>query len=45
VLAFLAAHAPEAEGAWLRAHGGGARLAYFDYDWSVNDIARAGAGG
>ena len=39
VLAVVAAHAPEAERAWLRERGSKARIAYFDYDWRLNDTA------
>jgi hypothetical protein len=44
VLALLAAHAPPAEREWLRSRGDDLRLAWLDYDWSLNDLARAGAG-
>ena len=38
VLPFVAPHLPEATRAWLTQHGGRARLEFFDYDWSLNDL-------
>lgn len=40
VRAWLAPRLPEKEGAWLTSHGDSARLVYFDYDWSLNDVQR-----
>ncbi|MFO0689636.1 MAG: DUF547 domain-containing protein [Myxococcota bacterium] len=36
VRAFLAAHLPPPDAAWLRGPGRDAMLLYFDYDWSLN---------
>ncbi len=44
-VAFAAAHAPEALGARIRALGGDPDVRWLDYDWSLNDLARAPAGG
>ncbi len=41
VLTYLTPYAPEQDQAWLRANARGARVAYFDYDWRLNDTARA----
>ena len=40
VLAFATRFAPDADRAWLEAHGAGARRAWFDYDWRVNALDR-----
>ena len=40
-LAFAARYAPDGERAWLEGRGADARVRYFDYDWSLNDLARA----
>lgn len=37
VRAFLAAHLPPSEAAWLRGPGRDSAIRYFDYDWSLND--------
>ena len=37
-VAFAARYAPEADRAWLASNGKKARVAYFDYDWSVNAL-------
>lgn len=39
VLAVVGSHAPASEQAWLASRGADVRLAYFDYDWSLNDLA------
>jgi hypothetical protein len=38
VLAFVRPHLPETTRAWLAANEAGVRLAYFDYDWSLNAL-------
>jgi hypothetical protein len=38
VIAFAARYAPDADRNWLREHGAGARIDYFDYDWAVNAL-------
>jgi len=43
VRAFVSRHLDDAERAWLARSGGDLRLVYFDYDWSLNDLARGGA--
>jgi hypothetical protein len=40
VLGFVAAHLPEDDGAWLRAHRDDVDVEYFDYDWTLNDVSR-----
>lgn len=40
VRAVVAAHAPEADRAWLRERGAGASVSYLGYDWTLNDTAR-----
>ena len=42
-LAFAARYAPAADRAWLEGNAGRARVRYFDYDWSLNDLGRATA--
>ena len=37
-LPFLSPHLPEATRAWLLPRAGRVRLAYFDYDWSLNAL-------
>lgn len=37
VLATIARHVPEPDGAWLRGPGRNARVRHFDYDWTLND--------
>jgi hypothetical protein len=44
VLAFVAAYLDDADRDWLRQQGTGARIEYMDYDWSLNDLARAPPG-
>jgi hypothetical protein len=41
VLAFIAPFLGEADAAWLRGAGAGTSIRYLDYDWSLNDLARA----
>ena len=42
VLRFVEGHVPEADAAWLASPAGRrAQLAYFDYDWTLNDWPRA----
>jgi hypothetical protein len=41
VRAFLASRLPEESARWLAERGASAPLAHFDYDWSLNDVARA----
>jgi Protein of unknown function, DUF547 len=43
-LAFVTAYLPEPERAWLRDQRDEVRVAYFDYDWRLNDLATAPAG-
>lgn len=43
VLDFIAAYLPPDEAAWLRGPGRNAKIRYFDYDWSLNDLGRGGA--
>jgi len=43
-LAFVAPYLDASDRAWLREQGTDARIDYFDYDWSLNDLARAGPG-
>jgi hypothetical protein len=38
VRAVVARYAPESERAWLARHAEGARLDYFDYDWTLNEV-------
>jgi hypothetical protein len=40
VRAWLAPRLPEESGTWLRTRGDRARLAYFDYDWTLNAVSR-----
>ncbi len=42
-LAFAARYAPPEDRAWLEQNGARATVRYFDYDWSLNDLARANA--
>jgi hypothetical protein len=39
VLAVVTARAPTSERAWLASRGADARIAYLDYDWTLNDLA------
>ncbi len=39
VLRVVTAHAPGSERAWLASRGAEVRIAYFDYDWTLNDLA------
>ncbi|HEB89322.1 MAG TPA: DUF547 domain-containing protein [Deltaproteobacteria bacterium] len=39
VLASIMPHLVPEDAAWLRAHGSDATIRYFDYDWSLNDLA------
>jgi hypothetical protein len=39
VLAVVTARAPASERAWLASRGADARIAYLDYDWTLNDLA------
>ncbi len=41
VLAFLTGHLGGDDRDWLERHGSGASIEYLDYDWSLNDLARA----
>jgi hypothetical protein len=43
-LAFVAPFLDDGDRAWLRDEGAGARIAYFDYDWSLNDLGRSAPG-
>jgi len=40
VMAVVAAHLPDSDARWLLAQGDAVRIEYFDYDWSLNDVAR-----
>jgi hypothetical protein len=40
VRAWLTPRLPADERAWLEGGGSAARLTYFDYDWSLNDVRR-----
>jgi hypothetical protein len=44
VLAFVAAYLDDGDRDWLRQQGADARIEYMDYDWSLNDLARAPPG-
>jgi hypothetical protein len=37
VMAVVTRHAPESDRSWLAANGSTARIAYFSYDWDLND--------
>jgi hypothetical protein len=41
VLAVIAPYVSAEDAAWLRKEGGGARIEYFDYDWTLNDFERS----
>lgn len=41
VLAFVARYVDEDDRAWLARNGGDASIRYLDYDWSLNDLAKA----
>ena len=41
VLTYLTRYAPQGDQGWLRANAKGASVSYFDYDWGVNDTAKA----
>ena len=43
VIAFIAPHLGDRDRAWLERHGAGASIEQLDYDWSLNDLARAPA--
>jgi len=43
VLAFVADHASPVQRAWLRENGARARIEYFEYDWTLNDVASRSA--
>lgn len=45
VLRYVSERAPEAERAWLQDRLEEVRVEWFDYDWSLNDLARAPSGG
>ncbi len=38
-LAFVTPYLPEADREWLRGEGADASIAYFDYDWSLNELS------
>ena len=38
VLVSIAPHLDAADAAWLRGDGKNARIQYFGYDWSLNDL-------
>ncbi len=40
VLNVIAGHVDAEDARWLRQEGPGARLRYFGYDWSLNDVER-----
>lgn len=44
VVAVIAAYGPEADRDWITRDGKNADLAYFDYDWSLNDWSLNAAG-
>jgi hypothetical protein len=41
VIAFIAAHVGDGDRAWLERQGPAVSIEYLDYDWSLNDLARA----
>lgn len=41
VLGFVARHLPAGDAAWIRERRESLRVRWFDYDWSLNDTARA----
>ena len=43
VISFVSPHLPNGDRAWLERHGSGASIEYLDYDWKLNDLARAPA--
>ncbi len=43
MIPFIAPHLGDRDRAWLERHGAGASIEYLDYDWSLNDLARAPA--
>ena len=43
VIPFIAPHLGDRDRAWLERHGTGASIEHLDYDWSLNDLARAPA--
>jgi hypothetical protein len=45
VLAFVERYAPPEARDWLASRAGQVRVVYFDYDWSLNDLARAAPDG